>query len=50
MRGEGVGLRAEGVGWYGEMNVTGVVQEKMCALYVVSEVVFGIIGGISKGL
>ena len=50
MRGEGVRLRAEGGGWYGEKNVTGVVQEKMCALYVVSEVVLGIIGGISKGL
>ena len=43
-------MRAEGVGWYGKMNAIGVVQEKMCALYVVSEVVFGIIGGISKRL
>lgn len=32
------------------MNAIGVVQEKMCVLYVVSEVVFGIIGGISKRL
>ena len=32
-------LRAEGVGWYGKMDVTGVVQEKnMC---VISGVVFG---------